>query len=101
MHGVAVALQALEEAEAESADGQTHQRHGHTHPRQDAQEELVQPGPALPNMQNAQSHTLWNTQHTSHALDKYTHTGPHNLSHSHASILLSCPESRLVFYVTS
>lgn len=39
--GVAVALQAAEEAEGEDADGQADERHGHAHARDHAQKKIV------------------------------------------------------------
>lgn len=38
MDGVAIALQAPEEAEGENADGQAHQRDNDAHPGDDSQE---------------------------------------------------------------
>ena len=43
MYGVAVALQAAEEAEGEDADGEAHQRHHNAHPRDHGQQHLVHP----------------------------------------------------------
>lgn len=47
MYGVAVALEASEEAEGEEADGEAHQGHGDAHPRDDREEELVNAAVAL------------------------------------------------------
>lgn len=47
MYGVAVTLEASEEAEGEEADGEAHQGHGDAHPRDDREEELVNAAVAL------------------------------------------------------
>ena len=49
--GVAVALQAAEEAEGEEADGQAHQRHGDAHPGHHCQQELMHAALPLPDTQ--------------------------------------------------
>lgn len=41
MNGVAVTLQASEEAEGEEADGQADERHGNTHTSDDGEKKLV------------------------------------------------------------